>query len=81
LANRAAEFESVFAGDHDVEHEQCRALALGVGDHIGAVGIDTHGKTVVLQVVANKAGNIGIVFDDENAGFHGFIVTKRVTST
>jgi len=27
-------------------------------------------------MVANQAGNIGIVFDDEDAGFHGFIVTK-----
>jgi hypothetical protein len=32
-------------------------------------------------VMANEAGNIGIVFDDEDAGFHGFIVTNRVAST
>jgi hypothetical protein len=32
-------------------------------------------------VMANEAGNIGIVFDDENAWFHGFIVTKGVAST
>jgi hypothetical protein len=31
--------------------------------------------------VANEAGNIGIVFDDEDAGFHGFIVTKPVPCT
>jgi len=32
-------------------------------------------------MVTNEAGNIGIVFDDEDAGFHGFIVTKGVAST
>jgi hypothetical protein len=32
-------------------------------------------------VMANEAGNIGIVFDDEDAWFHGSIVTKRVPST
>jgi hypothetical protein len=32
-------------------------------------------------VMANEAGNIGIVFDDEDAGFHGFIVTNGVAGT
>jgi hypothetical protein len=32
-------------------------------------------------MVANEAGNIGIVFDDEYAWFHGIIVTKGVAST
>jgi hypothetical protein len=32
-------------------------------------------------MVANEAGNIGIVFDDEDAWFHGFIVAKGVVST
>jgi hypothetical protein len=32
-------------------------------------------------VVANEAGDIGIVFDDEDAGFHGLIVAKAVPST
>jgi hypothetical protein len=32
-------------------------------------------------VMANQARNIRIVFDDEDAGFHGFIVTKGVAST
>jgi hypothetical protein len=81
LADGAAEFEAVFAGDHDVEHEERRALAFGVGDYIGTVGIDAHGETVVLQVVANEAGNIGIVFNDEDVGLHGNIVAKAVPST
>jgi hypothetical protein len=77
LADGAAEFEAVFAGDHDIEHEERRTLALGVGDDVGAVGIDAHGEAIVLQVMANEAGNIGIVFDDEDAWFHGSIVAGK----
>jgi len=32
-------------------------------------------------MMADQAGNVGIVFDDEQAWFHGIIVTKRVPST
>jgi hypothetical protein len=32
-------------------------------------------------MMANEAGNIRIVFDDEDAWFHPFIVTKAVVST
>jgi hypothetical protein len=81
LADGAAEFETVLAGDHDVEHEERRTLTLGVNDYSGAVGIDADGKTFVLQVMANETRNIRIVFDDEDAWFHGFIVTKGVAST
>ena len=38
LADGAAEFETVFAGDHDVEHEKRRALALGIGENVDPVG-------------------------------------------
>src|SRR5208282_684687 len=34
LTNGAADFEAVFAGDHDVEHEECGALAFGVGENV-----------------------------------------------
>jgi hypothetical protein len=77
LANRAAEFETIFARDHDVQHKQSGTLALGIGDHSRAVGIDAHCEAVVLQVMANEAGNIGIVFDDEDAWFHGLIVAGK----
>jgi hypothetical protein len=32
-------------------------------------------------MVADQAGDVGIVFDDEKARFHGIIVTERVAST
>ena len=81
LADGAAELQTILARDHDVEHEESGTLAFGVGDDAGAVGIDAHGETVVLQVMANEARNIGIVFDYKDAGFHGLIVAKRVLST
>src|SRR5271157_4443997 len=81
LTDGAAEFETVLARDHDIEHEQRRPLALGVNDYCGAVGIDANGKTFVLQMMANEARNIRIVFDDEDAWFHGFIVMKGFAST
>ena len=34
LADGAAEFEAVFAGDHDVENEERGPLALGVGEDL-----------------------------------------------
>ena len=81
LADGAAQFETVLARDHDIEHEERWTLALCVGDYGRTSGINAHSKTFVLQVMANEAGNIGIVFDDEDAWFHAFIVTKGVAST
>jgi hypothetical protein len=81
LADGAAEFEAVFAGNHDIEHEERRTLARGIGDDGGAVGIDADRESIVFQVVANEAGDIRVVFDDEDAWFHGFIVAKGVAST
>ena len=70
LANGAADFQTVFAGNHDVEHEERGALAFGVGEHVGARGIHAHDEPFVFQVMADEAGNVGIVFDDEQAWFH-----------
>ena len=81
LADGTAQFQTVLAGDHDVEHEERRTLALSVNDYGGAVGIDANGKTFVLKVMANEARNIRIVFDDEDAWFHELIVTKGDAST
>ena len=81
LANGAANFQAVFAGDHDVEHEERGALAFGVGEDVGAGGINAHREAFVFQVMADEAGNVRIVFDDEDAWFHGIIVTKAVPST
>ena len=77
LANGAADFQTVFAGDHDVENEERGALAFGVGEDVGAGGIDADGEAFVFEVMADEAGNVRIVFDDEKAGFHGIIVNRK----
>src|ERR1700722_2479689 len=77
LAHGAAEFEAVFAGDHDVEDKQSRTLPLGVAENIGAGGINAHREAVVFEVMADEAGNVGIVFNDEDVGFHGIIVAGK----
>ena len=41
----------------------------------------SYGKAIALKVVTDKAGNVGIVFDDKDAWFHGFIVANPVPST
>ena len=43
-------------------------------------GIDADGEAVVFQMMANQAGNVGIVFDNENAWFHEIIVAKAVAA-
>ncbi len=61
-------------GHHDVKDEESWALALGVGEYIGPGGIDADREAFVFQMMADQAGNVGIVFDDEKTWFHGDIV-------
>lgn len=81
LADGAADFEAVFAGNHNVQNEQRRTLPLGVGENVDTGRIDAHDEAFILEMVADEAGNIRIVFDNEDARFHNNIVTKAVLST
>ena len=74
LPDGAANFETVFAGHHDVEDEKSGALTLGVGEYVGPGGIDADREAFVFQMMTNQSGNVGIVFDDEQTWFHGDIV-------
>ncbi len=74
LPNAAADFETVFAWDHDVENEQRGALAFGICQYSGSGWVDADDEAFVLEVMANKARNIGIVFDYVDAGFHTIIL-------
>ena len=81
LTNGAADFQAVFAWNHDVEDEQCGTLAFSVGENVHPGGVDTDGEAFIFEMMADEAGNVGIVFNDEKTGFHGSIVTKAVAST
>jgi hypothetical protein len=81
LTNGSADFQAVFAGNHDVEDEESRALAFGVRENICACRIDADGEAFVLEMMTDQAGNVGIVFDYEETWFHGIIVAKAVAGT
>ena len=81
LADVAADLETILAGDHDVENEKSRALALGIGENVRSGGIDANDETLIFKVMADESGNIGIVFNDEDAWFHGIILYNAVRST
>ncbi len=71
LANLAAEFEAVLAGDHDVEKEERGALALGFGEDRVAGWVEFDGEAGALEMMAYQAGNVRIVFDYGDVRFHG----------
>ena len=81
LTNGAANFQTVPARNHDVEDKKRRALAFGVGENIDSGGINAHHEAFVFQMMANKAGDVGIVFDDKDAGLHAIILAESVRST
>ena len=81
VADVAADLETVFSRDHDVEDEESWPLALGVGKDIRSGWIDANDETFILKVMADKAGNIRIVFDDEDAWFHRIILYNAVPGT
>jgi len=81
LANGAADFQAIFAGDHDVEKKESGALAFGIGEDGCAAGVDAHGEPFAFEMMADQSGNVGIVFEHEDAGFHEIILAERVAGT
>ena len=81
LADVATDLEAILAWDHDVEDEEGWPLTLGVGENVRSSGIDTNDETLIFKVMTDEAGNIGIVFDDEDTWFHGIILYNAVLST
>ena len=67
----AADLEAVGAGQHEVEHEEGRAL-LGDLREGGLAGLRfAHGVTVLLQVEADELPDVLLVLDDEDGAPHG----------
>ena len=74
LPDLPAQFETILARDHDVENEQCRALPFGIADHRVSGGEHFHRKAIRFQMMPHQAGNVRIVFDYKDAGFHGSVL-------
>ena len=77
LPDLAAQFQAVFARNHDVEKEKSGTLALGFGEDGVSGGKDFDREAGAFQMMAHEAGNIGIVFDDGDAGFHGKYCSRK----
>ena len=69
--------QTIFAGNHDVKNEECRPLPFRLGDDGVAGGKHLHRESLRFQMVPHQAGNIGIVFNHEDAGFHGGYCSGR----
>ena len=77
LPNLAAEFEAVFAWNHNVQDEERGPLPFRISDDGVAGGEHLHREPVRFEMMPHQAGDIRIVFDDEDAGFHGGIVAVK----
>jgi hypothetical protein len=74
LPNLAAEFEAVFAGDHDVQKEERGTLALGFGEDSVTGRVEFDGKPGAFEVMAHEPGDVRIIFDNGDVRFHENIV-------
>ena len=65
-AKTPAHVEAVSTGNHDVEKEERRRLALGVRNEIGGgkVRLDTESRR--FKVMLHKPRNIGVIFQHKN---------------
>jgi hypothetical protein len=84
-AQPAADRQAVFAGQHQVEHDQVDRLAgLDTVQRLGVFG-QQHLESFLRQIAAQQVANTGVVIDDDNAigsrvgrGVHwgsGFVTT------
>ena len=52
MATQAAAYvEAIAAGNHDVEKEKCRRLALGVGNDVGGGAVNSSGEARGFQMM------------------------------
>jgi hypothetical protein len=65
-AELATDLDTIAAGNHDVQEEERRGLAFGVGDEIGGSGEAANGKARGFKLVLDQPGDVGIVFENEN---------------
>ena len=75
-ADRAAELESADAGEHHVEHDEVRRLALDEPGHFAAVARRDDAKAVAGEVLPDDVPDGGLVVDDEHGArrLHSAIV-------
>ena len=70
LAEDATNLEAVQLGEHEVQQDQVRARAAGLGHAVGAVLGDGHRVSLFLEVEAERISNGGVILDDKDALGH-----------
>ena len=63
---RAADFETGHAGQHQVENRQVHRLLPGVGQRIDARRREMRGPAVLLDVPRDQLADVSVVFGNEN---------------
>src|ERR1700739_2021137 len=66
LAYLAAKFDSVSAGNHDIQQQQSGAFLERVRQNGVRGGVNSGTKSRSLKMVAHKTRNVSIIFNDEN---------------
>ena len=79
LADAAAEFKAVGVGQADVEHDAVKALHLQGGKRGDAGVVPHHLPLFTRERVAERVGNGGVVFDEEDV-FHAVIISNVALS-
>ena len=79
LADAAAEFKAVGVGQADVEHDAVKALRLQGGERGDAGVVPHHLPLFTRERVAERVGNGGVVFDEEDV-FHAVIISNVALS-
>lgn len=71
LAEEAADFVPVDLGEHDIQEDEAGSLALDRLEGAIAAKADRGFEALRSEQFLQTQANAGIVFDDENARFHG----------
>ena len=77
LADAAAEFKAVGIGQADVQHDAIKALCLQGGERGDAGVVPHHLPLFARKGVAERVGDGGVVFDEQDV-FHAVIIMSNV---
>ncbi len=70
-AQAPAHGETVFAGQHEVEHDQVRRVALQLLVELARVGKRRHLEALLGQIAGEQVAQAHVVVDDEDLGGGG----------
>jgi hypothetical protein len=75
-----AQRQTVEAGDHHVEDEQVEAVQFGARQSALPVADGLAGVALMAEMEADELADVGLVFDDQDAGIHSKSQVTRLKS-